>query len=31
MKSHMDNTLLYFEQRFPDLLTRQLTWEDFTY
>ena len=31
MKSHMDNTLLYFEKEFSGLLDRKLTWEDFTY
>lgn len=31
MKSHMDNTVLYFEKEFPNLLDRKLTWEDFTY
>ena len=30
MQSHTDNTLLYFEKQFPHLLSRKLTWEDFT-
>lgn len=29
MKSHMDNTLLYFEKEYRDLLSRKLAWEDF--
>ncbi len=30
MKSHMDNTVYYFEEQFPQLLSRRLTWDDFT-